>query len=103
MKEKSKKDLAFDKERAKYRHQIRELEIQLRQKDIDIREKEERVIEVERKNAELQDWIDRLLEYTEMSKEDLKMLVEGEKTKTEVAERLNAMFKVTSLFGGRYL
>lgn len=103
MKEKSKKDLAFDKERAKYRHQIRELEIQLHQKDIDIREKEEHIMAVERKNAELQDWIDRLLEYTEMSKEDLKMLVDSEKTKTEVAERLNAMFKVTSLFGGRYL
>lgn len=35
---------------------------------------------LEEENARLNDWVDRLLEYTEMSKEDLQMLINKEKS-----------------------
>lgn len=96
---KSKKDMAFEKERAKYRKQIRELEVRLEKKDLEIFKENKRACEAEAKCAELQEWIDRLLEYTETSEEDMKIIIKKEKDTAEIMERVNDLFGITQKFG----
>lgn len=98
MKSKSPKDLAFDKERAKYRKQIRELDLLNRQKILEISDIKEELAKEKAKNEELQEWIERLLEYTEMSNEDFKMLLDAEKVKKETNELISEFFGI----GGRF-
>ena len=102
MKNKSAKDLAFDKERAKYGKHIRELESELKQKDREIGELRDQILQVEEKCQSLRNWIDRLLEYTEMSEEDMKKIIQKEKDSAEVMEHLNNFFGVTKLLGSSY-
>ena len=73
---KTAKDLAFDRERAKYGRQIRDLEDKLREKDKDMLELREQLRQAESKCESLQEWIDRLLDYTNMSEEDMKTIVQ---------------------------
>ncbi len=97
---KTAKDLAFDKERAKFRSEIRSREQQIvklmaEKEDIkrDLEEKEKTILE-------LQDWIRRLLEYTELSEEDMKKLIQKEKDSAEVLNRMNSLFGVFDIIGG---
>ena len=48
----------------------------------------------------LNEWVERLLEYTEISKEDLKKLIEREKA--EVRERVSATLGILGMFGGNF-
>lgn len=48
---------------------------------------------LENKVSELNDWIERLLSYTELSKEDMQNLIESEKVKTDIINNLNMFFK----------
>lgn len=78
-KTKSAKDLAFDKERAKCRKEIRELSSQLIKQRIDIDRLKQ---DIDRKDMELQEkdeWIRRLLEYMDMSEEDMRKIIQYEK------------------------
>ena len=100
MKQKSAKDIAFEKERAKFRSKIRELTSCLndKQKEIDIlnetiKEKEETIIQQE-------EWIERLLEYTEMSKEDLQRLIDNEKDRAEIREKISSTLGIIGIIGG---
>ena len=97
--DKSKKDLAFDKERAKYRKRIRELEDQCKQKDLEYFQQHLAYQELECKAKEQQEWIERLLEYTEMSEEDMKKIIKKEKDTAEVMERVNDLFGITQKLG----
>lgn len=93
---KSAKDLAFDKERAKYRKEIRELNCQVIKQRIDIEELKQ---DIDRKNmeiAEKDDWIRRLLEYMEMSEEDMRKIVQKDKIILEVAERFSDINKMVA-------
>lgn len=83
---KSAKDMAFDKERAKYRHEIRELQYQISEKEIEIKILNNLIEAKESKIEELNDWIHRLLEYTELSKEDTKRFIDKEKKAAEMIE-----------------
>ena len=105
---KSAKDIAFEKERNKLKKEIRELERQLIEKnqllaknEAEIKQREEELLQ---KIAEQEEWIERLLEYTELSKEDLQEVIEGEKTKAEVANKIKQFASIgDALFGlGRY-
>lgn len=97
---KSAKDLAFDKERAKYNKRIRELELQLKEKN--------KLIENQNKSIEcgleelwqLRDWVRRLLEYTELSEEDMKKLIDKEKKSAEIIEHINEVSQMFSRLGG---
>lgn len=100
---KSAKDIAFDKERAKYHKEIRELEHELKNKDKEISESNERARAAEEKCEQLQEWIDRLLEYTEMSEEDMKRIIQKDKDTAEVMDHFNSLMGVFGRFGGRYL
>lgn len=97
-KTKSAKDLAFDKERAKYRKEIRELNSLVSRQSIDIDRLKQ---DIDRKDMELvekNEWIRRLLEYMDMSEEDMRKIIQKDKTMSEVAERLSDINKMVSRF-----
>lgn len=98
MKTKSAKDLAFDKERAKYRKEIRELNSMIIKQRIDIDKLKQ---DIDRKDMELlekDEWIRRLLEYMDMSEEDMRKIIQKDKTMAEAAERLSDINKMVSRF-----
>lgn len=97
-KTKSAKDLAFDKERAKYRKEIRELNSLVSKQNINIDRLKQ---DIDRKDMELQEkdeWIRRLLEYMDMSEEDMRKIIQKDKTMAEAAERLSDINKMVSRF-----
>lgn len=97
-KTKSAKDLAFDKERAKYRKEIQELGSQLIKQRIDIDKLKQDVDRKDMELAEKDEWIRRLLEYMDMSEEDMRKIIQKDKTMVEVAERLSDIDKMVSRF-----
>lgn len=91
MEKKTAKDLAFEKERAKYRQQINEL-------TREIQKKEKTIYNLIQKNAELEEcirqkeeWIERLLSYTELSKEEMQKLVNKEQMAAEVMDQMKIL------------
>ena len=99
MKNKSAKDLAFEKERVKYRKCINEMEIELKQKDNEILELRNRFSEAEEKCTQLQDWVNRLLEYMDLSEEDMRKIIQKDKDSAEVMEHMNDLFGIMKRFG----
>ena len=97
-KTKSAKDIAFDKERAKYRKEFRELNSLVSKQNINIDRLKQ---DIDRKDMELvekDEWIRRLLEYMDMSEEDMRKIIQKDKTMSEVAERLSDINKMVSRF-----
>ena len=95
-KNRSAKDIAFDKERAKYRKEIRELSSQVIKQRIDIDKLKQ---DVDRKDMELvekDEWIRRLLEYMDTSEEDMRKIIQKDKTMAEAAERLSDINNMVS-------
>lgn len=95
-KTKSAKDLAFDKERAKYRKEIRELNSLVSRQSIDIDRLKQ---DIDRKDMELvekNEWIRRLLEYVDMSEEDMRKIIQKDKNMSDIAERLSDINKMVS-------
>lgn len=99
---KSAKDMAFEKERAKYRKELRELESKLKHEKLEKYELKEQIEKLECERDELKEWINRLLEYTEMSEEDMRKLIQKEKSEQEVAEHINELLSIFGRFGGGY-
>lgn len=98
---KSAKDLAFEKERQKYRKQLREYESLLKRKEVELSDVNEKLHDSENKCSELQEWIERLLEYTELSEEDMKRLIKKEKDTAEMMEHMSGIFGIMGMFSGR--
>lgn len=73
----SAKDLAFNRERTKYKKRINAAY------DI-VKELEEENIELKADKAELQEWVDRLLVYTELSEDDMRRKITAEKDAAEL-------------------
>ena len=98
MSEKSKKDLAFDRERVKFRRKIRELECKLKNKEDEIAkfmcEKAELECEIEK----FKDWNARLLEFMDIPEEELKKLVKDRKEKEEIREKMVGFLQFSDLF-----
>lgn len=99
---KSAKDIAFDKERHRFCSEIRGLEALVAQRDRQLIELQEIIHQKDAELAEAKDWIERLLEYTEMSKEDLQLLLTSEKDKAEIQERLKTSLGILSMLGGGF-
>ena len=91
---KSAKDIAFDKERATFRKQIRELEREVFNKELEIRKLKDVVSQKETEIAEKDDWIRRLLDYTELSEDDLKKFIENEKIKSHIYDGFGIIDKM---------
>ena len=58
-----------------------------------------RIDEAEAKCESLQDWVNRLLEYTDMSEDDMKKIIQKDKDSAEVMEHMNALLGITKMFG----
>lgn len=99
MKTKSAKDLAFEKERQQLRKQKREAEELAAAKDIIIKELNNRISELEAINSQKDEWIERLLTYTELSKEDLQTAIEKDKAMANAAKSLEAIMGFSQRFG----
>ena len=98
VKKKSAKDIAFDKERATFRKQIRELEREVSNKDLEIRKLKEVISQKETEITGKDDWIRRLLEYMDLSKDDLKKFIENEKAKADIRDRFSTVDKIFSKY-----
>lgn len=99
---KSKKDIAFDKERAKYRHEIKDLQRTIVQQLDEISDLSKRISELEESVRRKDEWIQRLLEYTELSEEDMRKQIKKDKNVSEVLEHINDMNNLIAGFGKRF-
>lgn len=98
MTEKSKKDLAFDRERTKFRRKIRELECELKIKEDEIAKFTCEKAELECEIEKFKDWNARLLEFMDIPEEELKKLVEDRKEKEEIREKMVGFLQFSDLF-----
>lgn len=94
--QKSKKDLAFDKERAKFRSEIRQLKGDVRSKDMQIQGLVNRIGELENKIRELKDWNERLIEYMDMSEEDMRRVLKEKDIESQVSESIRELARLLS-------
>ena len=98
MANKSAKDIAFDKERDKYKKQIKELEEKVKSTEQNsqarISELIEQIDALEQKILEQNEWIERLLEYTETSKEEVINAINAEKSKKSAYDAISNMADV---------
>lgn len=88
----------FEKKRVALEKQIKELREQLENAHRDTRLFRTRLEFCERENEELKQWIERLLEYTELSKEDIKAACEKDKRLAEAAKWLSTFGGLGKLF-----
>lgn len=99
---KSKKDIAFDKERAKYRHEINDLQRTTTKQLLEISNLSKRISELEESVRQKDEWIQRLLEYTKLSEEDMRKKIQKDKNVSEVLEHINDMNNLIAGFGKRF-
>ena len=95
---KSAKDIAFEKERCQYKKKIRELDQCLSKTKAETDDLRQHVAAVESENARLQDWVDRLLEYTELSKEDFTAMVESDKNIVKAVQLGEKMMNISKFW-----
>lgn len=93
---KSAKDMAFEKERAKFRQQIRELEREVKEEKIKSWKLEELIATKDKEIDELKDWIDRLLGYMDLSEDEMKRIIKAEKARADFVQNIAGM---SSIFG----
>lgn len=102
-KQKSKKDLAFDRERAKYRHEISNLQRESKENLRKIEAMNQKISELEESIREKDEWINRLLEYTELTEEGMKNQIQKDKGALEVINNMveinNMLFELEKKFG----
>lgn len=92
----SAKDLAFEKERAKFRKKIRELEHEINSLQLAVMQKDNELSIVRNELSQKEDWIRRLLEYTELSEEDMKAIIDKEKSVAKVVNMFGELGSVMS-------
>lgn len=96
MYDKSAKVLAFDKERCKYKKQIKELNYVIKRKNSDISDIMERACNAESKSEELHGWVERLLSYMDMSEDKMKKVFKTQKTISDSVELIAKLFSIPS-------
>ncbi len=92
--QKSKKDLAFDKERAKFRSEIRQLKGDIQSKDMQIQGLMNQIGELENKIRELKYWNERLLEYMDMPEEDMRRVLREKDIESQVSESIRELTRL---------
>lgn len=99
---KSKKDLAFDKERAKYRHEISTLQREIKEDLREIEVLNRKIMELEENIRKKDEWIRRLLEYTELTEEDMRSQIQKDRSVSEVTSHMEEMNNIICDFGKRF-
>lgn len=95
---KSAKDIAFDKERNKFRSEIKKLQNEVNNKNTEISELKLALSKKENEITEKDDWIQRLLNYMDMSEDELKKFIEKEKMECTVIKNMYDLGKLFSRF-----
>lgn len=85
------KDIAFEKERAKYRKQINELNRELLEQKQTNRNLVDQISKLEDNVRQKEEWIQRLLSYMELSEEDMRNLLEKDKVISEIANQMQVL------------
>ena len=98
MKNKSSKDLAFDRERAKYRHEISTLQREIKENLREIEVLNQKILELEGSIRQKDDWIRRLLEYTDLTEEDIRNQIQKDRSISEVINRMKEMNDIIGHF-----
>lgn len=101
-KQKSKKDLAFDKERAKYRHEISSLQREIKENLREIEVLNQKILELEESIRQKDEWIRRLLEYTELTEEDIRNQIQKDTSVSEIINHMQEMNSMICGFGKRF-
>ena len=96
---KSAKDLAFERERTKFRKEIRELEYRISEKDKHIIELEQIIGKCNVKIQQQEAWIRRLLEYMDMPEEEMRKRIENERVEDEILDTLGEFGQIFRRFG----
>lgn len=99
---KSAKDLAFDKERAKYRHEISDLQREIKENLCEIEVLNKKISELEESIRQKDEWIERLLKYTELTEEDMKNQIQKDRSVSEVVNHIEEMSNMICGFGKRF-
>ena len=88
MTKKSAKDIAFERERCKFRSEIKTLDRELKNREKESQKLMETVRANEDKIRQQEDWIQRLLEYTELSEDEMRNLVKKDLATAEVMDNM---------------
>lgn len=96
---KAAKDLEFERERAKFRKQIRELEQENASLSLTLTERNVEIQKADEEIRSLKDWVQRLLEYTEMSEEEMRKRIENERAKDEILNTFGEFGQIFRRFG----
>lgn len=99
---KSAKDLAFDKERAKYRHEISDLQREIKENLCEIEVLNKKISELEESIRQKDEWIERLLKYTELTEEDMRNQIQKDRSISEVINHMEEMNNMILGFGRRF-
>lgn len=86
----------FDKKRVEYEKKIKALTARVSEQNKIIAENQEQISTLVMENQRLNEWVERLLEYTELSKEDIKAACEKDK---KIASAVS-LFGFLGGFGG---
>ena len=97
-KTKSAKDLAFDREREKYRKEIRDRDTLITELQYIVEQLQESIQQRDNKISECNDWIRRLLEYMDLSENDMRKIIQKDKTMADITERFSDVDKMVSKF-----
>lgn len=96
MKKMSAKDIAFEKEREKYRKEIRALEHDVSALRVAVMQKDNELHLLRSELEQKSDWIRRLLEYTELSEDDMRTIINKEKNISAVVKMFGELSNVIS-------
>lgn len=75
----SAKDIAFEKERCRYRKECKQLESKLAAANTKLQELQHQNNALHTRTEELEDWVERLLTYMDLSEEELRFMIDKEK------------------------
>ena len=92
----SAKDIAFEKERVKFRKKIRELEHDLASTKCLVMQKDDELSTLRSELSQKEDWIRRLLEYTELSEQDIRTIIQEEKSHEQTIKMFKELGDVIS-------
>lgn len=96
---KSAKDLAFERDLAKFRKEIRELKREKESLSIIIMDQKGQIQKAEIENQQLKEWNERLLEYMDMPEEEMRKRIENERSKDEILDTLGEFGQIFRRFG----
>lgn len=89
----SAKDRAFEKERGRFRRALREKEQEIREKEKEISRLSAEKESLEETIRQQTEWIERLLEYTKLSKEELQELLSASRIAIHTNQTLEAFYR----------